>query len=73
MFLSFAGLGWFKPPTETSTHAGRIINDGIEDCNASPDRYNVSDWLFNITADPEEKVNLYMVPELEATRDEMLA
>jgi len=63
-------IGWFKPPLEDDD---QTFSTGIEDCNSAPEEYDVSDWLFNITADPEEKHNLYYVDALAEIRDEMMS
>mmetsp|Transcript_35252 Transcript_35252/g.81701 ORF Transcript_35252/g.81701 Transcript_35252/m.81701 type:complete len:629 (+) Transcript_35252:41-1927(+) len=61
-------LGWYKPPLTDDDSD----NEGIEDCNSAPDQYAVSDFLFNITADPEEKHNLYYIDALSEVRDAMM-
>ena len=61
-------LGWYKPPLTDDDET----NGGIEDCNSAPDQYSVSDFLFNITADPEEKHNLYYIDALSEVRDAMM-
>lgn len=64
-------LGWFKPPTVNGSHAGHS-NKGVEDCNAAPLQYNVTDWLFNITNDPYEKINLFHDPDYADAKDALM-
>lgn len=59
----------YKPPLSSDDDD---VNYGIEDCNSAPDQYAVSDFLFNITADPEEKHNLYYIDALADLRDAMM-
>lgn len=63
--------GWYKPPTDTDNVEPGVTAHPIEDCNSPPARYNVSNWLFNITADPNEERNLYHLVEYKPIRDEL--
>ena len=55
-------LPWSSPPT-ASEDSAKPLNQGVVDCGTPPEGNLPIDWLFNITADPEERVNLFNEPE----------
>lgn len=66
-------MGWASPHSAGESDDVKPANLGIADCADPPEGNLPIDWLFNITADPEERVNLIKEPVYEHTIQRMRA